>query len=160
MKKIKGLLVLPIIIVIVVTFFGGIAFATRDTKVIKEKGNVFVDCDVVSELIMRTEKCFFLTSGDQLIDSIVQEISTPESVVEKNGILLISKRKKRKSTEQIYRESSRRQKIIQEDYIRRMQEQERIEYEEEQKRIKEQEKKEEQERKEEQEKIKKEDPFR
>jgi hypothetical protein len=126
MNKIKGLLFALTIIVIVVTFFGGIAFATRDTKVSKEKGYVFVDDREVSGLIMGTEKCFFLPPAEQLVDSIVQEISASESVIEKNRKLVGWERKKRKSTYQKYKESLDKQIIIQDDYIKRRQEQERI----------------------------------
>ena len=160
MGKIKELLAIPIIILIVVTFFGDIAFATGNTKVNKEKGYVFIDSGVISGLIMGSEKCFFLPSGEQLVDSIVQEISASESVVEKNRILLGSERKKRKSIEKIYRDSQRRQRIIQDDYIKRRQEQERIKEEEEEERKKEEKKKQEQEEKQERERIKKEDWFR
>jgi preprotein translocase subunit SecF len=136
MIKNKGLMVMFLIIVIVVTFFVGSAFAERVTRDNTEKGCVF-------------------------IGGSVTEISVSESVVEKNRILLGSERKKRKSIEKIYRESAERQKIIQEDYMRMMQERERIQKEEEeQERIKEQEKEEEQEREKEQERIKKEDWFR
>ena len=91
MKKIKGLLVMPTIIVIVVTFFGGIAFAAIVTRVNKEKEDVFVDDGEISGLIMGTNKCFFLPPGEQLVDSIVQEISDSESVVEKNRELVLQK---------------------------------------------------------------------
>ena len=161
MKKIKGLLVMPTIIVIVVTFFGGIAFAAIVTRVNKEKGDVFVDDGEISGLIMGTEKCFFLPPGEQLVDSIVQEISDSESVVEKN-IKLVGwgKKEKRKSTKQKYREALDKQLKIQDDYIKRRKEQERIKKEEEIERRKEQERREEQETKEYLERIKKEDPFR
>ena len=96
MKKTKGLLIMPIIIIIVVTFFGSFAFAAKVTRVNKEKGYVFVDDGKISGLIMGTEKCFFLPSGEQLVDRIVQEISASESVVGKNRELLGSGRKKRK----------------------------------------------------------------
>ena len=156
MKKTKSLLIMPIIIIIVVTFFGSFAFAAKVTRVNKEKGYVFVDDGKISGLIMGTEKCFFLPSGEQLVDRIVQEISASESVVGKNRELLGSGRKKRKSLKKRYRKHRDKQKIIQDDYIR--QEQEKIEEErkQEQERIDE----EEEERKQEQERIKKEDWFR
>jgi hypothetical protein len=164
MKKTKGLLIMPIIIIIVVTFFGSFAFAAKVTRVNKEKGYVFVDDGKISGLIMGTEKCFFLPSGEQLVDRIVQEISASESVVSKNRELLGSGRRKRKSREKRHRKHGDKQEIIQDDYIR--QEQERIE-EEEEERIEEEERKreqerieEEEERKREQERIKKEDWFR
>lgn len=135
--KNKVFMVMSSIIIIVIgsAFFIGSALAERVGRVHTEKEDIF-------------------------INGSVKEILAPESVVEKNRILLISERKKRKSIEQIYREDAARQKIIQEDYMRRMQERERIKKEEEQERIKEQENKEEQEKEEEQEKIKKEDWFR
>jgi hypothetical protein len=161
MKKIKGLLIMPTILVIVVTFFGGIAFAARVTSVNKEKGHVFVDDGEVFGLIMGTEKCFFLPPGEQLVDSIVQEISASESVAEKNKKLVGWERKeKRKSTYQKYKESLDKQLLIQDDYIKRRQEQERIKKEEEIEWRKEQEERKKQELEQEREKIKKEDPFR
>ena len=90
-----------IIIVIGSAFFIGIALAERVGRVHTEKEYIF-------------------------INGSVKEISSPESVVEKNRILIVSEREKRKSIEKIYRESARRQKIIQDDYVRRIQEQERI----------------------------------
>ena len=168
MKKTKSLLIMPIIIIIVVTFFGSFAFAAKVTRVNKEKGYVFVDDGKISGLIMGTEKCFFLPSGEQLVDRIVQEISASESVVGKNRELLGSGRKKRKSLKKRYRKHRDKQEIIQDDYIRqeqekieeeRKQEQERIDDEEEE-RKQEQERIEEEERKQEQERIKKEDWFR
>jgi hypothetical protein len=108
MIKIKGLPVIPSIIVIVVTFFVGIALAERVTRVNKEKGCVF-------------------------IDGSVKEISVSESVVEKNRKLVGWERKKREPIEKKLRrlmnEEERlmeKQEIIQDDYIKRRQEQERI----------------------------------
>jgi len=125
MIKIKGLPVIPSIIVIVVTFFVGIALAERVTRVNKEKGCVF-------------------------IDGSVKEISVSESVVEKNRKLVGWERKKREPIEKKLRrlmnEEERlmeKQEIIQDDYIKRRQEQ-----------------RQEQEKRQEQERIKKEDWFR
>jgi hypothetical protein len=145
MIKIKELLIMPTILVIVVTFFGGIAFAAKVTSVNKEKGHVFVDDKEVYGLIRGTGKCFFLPSGEQLVDSIVQEISASEFVVEKNRKLVGWERKKRKSTYQKYKEVLDKQSIIQDDYIKRRQEEEKIK---------------EQEMEQIRERIKKEDPFR
>jgi hypothetical protein len=135
--KNKVFMVMSSIIIIVIgsAFFIGSALAEKIRKVHTEKESI-------------------------LINGSIKEISAPELVVKKNRILLLSERKKRRSIEQIYRENAARQKIIQEDYMRRKQERERIKKEEEQERIKEQENKEEQEKEEEQERIKKEDWFR
>ena len=139
MIKIKGLLVMSSIIVTVVTFFVGIALAERVTRVNKVKGCVF-------------------------IDGSVKEISVSESVVEKNRKLVGWERKKREPIEKKLRRLldkderlMEKQEIIQDDYIKRRQEQERRKKQEEQERRQEQE---EQEERQEQEKIKKEDWFR
>jgi hypothetical protein len=136
MIKIKGLLVMSSIIVTLVTFFVGSALAERVARVNKEKGYVFID-----------------GSG--------KEISVSESVVEENRKLIGWERKKREPIEKKLRrlmEKEERlmekQEMIQDDYIKRRQEQERIEEEQEQERRQEQEKRQEQER------IKKEDWFR
>lgn len=108
MIKNKGLIVMSSIIVTVVTFFVGIALAERVARVYKEKGHVF-------------------------IDGSVKEISVSESVVEKNRKLVGWERTKREPIEKKLRrlmEKEERlmekQEMIQDDYIKQRQEQERI----------------------------------
>jgi flagellar biosynthesis GTPase FlhF len=169
MIKIKELLIIPTILVIVVTFFGGIAFAAKVTSINKEKSDVFVNDAEGYGLIRGTGKCFLLPSGEQLVDKIVQEIFPSEFVVEKNRKLVEWERKERKSTYQKWKEVLDKQSIIQNDYIKRRQEEERIkeqeeermqEQEEERMQEQEEERMQEQEKRQEQEKIKKEDWFR
>jgi membrane protein involved in colicin uptake len=137
--KNKGLMVMSLIIVIVVTLFVGIALAERVARVHTQNEYIF-------------------------IDGSVKEISVSESVVEENRKLVAWERKKREPIEKKLRRLMdkderlmEKQEMIQDDYIKRRQEQERIkeeEQEEEQERMQEQEKRQEQER------IKKEDWFR
>jgi membrane protein involved in colicin uptake len=136
MIKNKGLMVMFLIIVIVVTFFVGNALAERVARDHTEKGYVF-------------------------IGGSVTEISVSESVIEENRKLVGWERKRREPIEKKLRrlmEKDERlmeqQEMIQNDYIKRRQEQERLKEEQEQERRQEQEKREEQER------IKKEDWFR
>jgi membrane protein involved in colicin uptake len=92
---------------------------------------------------------------------MVQEISSSEFVVEKNRKLVGWERKERKSTYQKWKEVLDKQSIIQDDYIKRRQEEERMqEQEEERMQEQEEERMQEQEKRQEQEKIKKEDWFR
>jgi membrane protein involved in colicin uptake len=139
MIKNKGLMVMFLIIVIVVTFFTGIAFAERVARDNKGEGYVF-------------------------IGGSVTEIIVSESVIEENRKLIGWERKKREPIEtklrRLMNEEERlnkKQEVIQDDYIKRRQEQERIKEEEQEE---EQEKMQEQERRQEQERIKKEDWFR
>jgi hypothetical protein len=135
----KGLMVMSLIIVIVVTLFVGIALADRVARVHTEKRFIF-------------------------IDGSVKEISVSESVVEENRKLIGWERKKRDPIEKKLRRLMEQQEIIQEDYIKRRQEQERIKKEQEwiqeQEWRQEQEQRQEQEHRQEQERIKKEDWFR
>ena len=101
MIKNKGLLVMSSIIVTVVTFSVGIALAARVAGVNKEKGYVF-------------------------IDGSVKEISVSESVVEKNRKLVGWERTKREPIEKKLRRLMEKEEMIQDDYIKQRQEQERI----------------------------------
>ena len=133
MIKNKGRMVVSSIILIVTTFFLGSAFAERVGKGNKENGCVF-------------------------IKGSVKEISVSESVVEENRKLVVWERKKREPIEKKLRKLMKKQEMIQDDYIKQRQEQERIKKEEEWRQ--EQEQRQEQEKRQEQERIKKENWFR
>jgi membrane protein involved in colicin uptake len=139
MIKNKGLKVMSSIIVTLVTFFVGSALAKRVARDNTEKGYVF-------------------------IGGSVKEIIVSESVVEENRKLIAWERKKREPIETKLRRLMKKEEMIQNDYIKRRQEQERIkkeqEWRQEQERMQEQESMQEQEKRQEQERIKKEDWFR
>lgn len=81
MKKIKGFLIALTIILVVVTFFSGIALAAQVTRVNKFKGHVFINGGEDAGYILGATVCFVSSSGEELICGTVQRTSASEAMV-------------------------------------------------------------------------------
>lgn len=81
MKKIKGFLIVLTIILVVVTFFGGIALAAQVTRVNKFKGHVFINGGEDAGYMLGATVCFVSSSGEELICGTVQRTSASEAMV-------------------------------------------------------------------------------
>ncbi len=84
MKKIKGFLIALTIILVVVTFFSGIALAAQVTRVNKFKGHVFINGGEDAGYILGAAVCFVSSSGEELICGTVQRTSASEAMVKVN----------------------------------------------------------------------------
>ena len=81
MKKIKGFLIVLTIILVVVTFFSGIALAAQVTRVNKFKGHVFINGGEDAGYMLGATVCFVSSSGEELICGTVQRTSASEAMV-------------------------------------------------------------------------------
>jgi len=84
MKKIKGFLIVLTIILVVVTFFSGIALAAQVTRVNKFKGHVFINGGEDAGYMLGATVCFVSSSGEELICGTVQRTSASEAMVKVN----------------------------------------------------------------------------